>query len=88
MKFGIVLPAELSHSVGPGRVSQFAQQAESLGFDEISVVEHTVVVSEAASDYPYSPTGRSPLPDDCPLPDPLELLAFIAGQTTRWDSRG
>jgi probable F420-dependent oxidoreductase len=83
MKFGIVLPPELGHSADPEWVSEFARQAESLGFDEMSVVEHTVVVSETASTYPYSPTGRSPLPDDCPLPDPLELLAYIAAQTTR-----
>jgi probable F420-dependent oxidoreductase len=40
------------------------------------------VIRDTTSTYPYSPTGRSPLPDDCPLPDPLEVLAFVAGQTT------
>jgi probable F420-dependent oxidoreductase len=83
MRFGIVLPSELGRSADPEWVSEFALRAESLGFHEISVVEHTVVVGETASTYPYSPTGRSPLRDDCPLPDPLELLAYIAGQTTR-----
>ncbi len=83
MRFGVVLPPELGRSDDPGWVGEFARQAESLGFDEISVVEHTVVIRDTASSYPYSPTGRSPLPDDCPLPDPLELLSFIAGRTTR-----
>src|SRR5690606_26579908 len=56
--------------------------AESLGFDEISAVEHSVVIADTESEYPYSPTGRSHLPDDCDIPDPLELLSFVAGATT------
>ncbi|MEN3362374.1 MAG: hypothetical protein V7637_6356, partial [Mycobacteriales bacterium] len=83
MEFGVLLPPELGGSADPAWVGEFARQAESLGFDELSVVEHTVVVSGTASVYPYSPSGRSPLPDDCPLPDPLELLAFLAGRTSR-----
>jgi len=83
MKFGVLLPPELGRSGEPDWVAEFAAQAEHLGFDEISVVEHSVVIDSTASTYPYSPTGRSPLPDDCPLPDPLELLAFVAGRTSR-----
>jgi probable F420-dependent oxidoreductase len=82
MNFGVLLPPELGRSDDPEWVAEFARQVEALGFDEISVVEHTVVVAGTASRYPYSPTGRSPLPDDCPLPDPLELLAYLAGRTT------
>ena len=47
MRFGVVLPPELGRSDDPGWVGEFARQAESLGFDEISVVEHTVVEPEA-----------------------------------------
>ena len=82
MRFGVVLPAELGRSADPEWVVRFAQQSERLGYHEVSVVEHPVVVGETASVYPYAPDGRSPLPDDCPLPDPLELLAFLAGQTS------
>ena len=32
--------------------------------------------------YPYDVSGRVELAPDCPVPDPLDLLAFIAGQTT------
>ena len=35
------------------------------------------------SRYPYNDTGRMPLPEDCDIPDPLELLAWIAARTTR-----
>lgn len=65
----------------PDRMLEFARAAESLGFDEISAVEHAVVIGDTGSEYPYSPTGKSHLPDDCPLPDPLELLSFVAGAT-------
>ncbi|MFD4467221.1 LLM class F420-dependent oxidoreductase [Rhodococcus sp. NPDC058505] len=83
MKLGVVIPVELGMAADPERVLEFARTAERLGFDEISAVEHAVVIANTASDYPYSPTGKSHLPDDCPLPDPLELLSFVAGATTR-----
>jgi probable F420-dependent oxidoreductase len=83
MKIGVVLPAELGRTAEPEWVSAFAARAEALGYDEISVVEHSVVIADTASTYPYAPDGRSPLPDDCPLPDPLELLAFVAARTER-----
>ncbi|WP_345346618.1 LLM class F420-dependent oxidoreductase [Rhodococcus olei] len=83
MKYGVVMPVELGIAGDPEQVLEFARAAESLGFDEISAVEHAVVIADTASEYPYSPTGKSHLPDDCPLPDPLELLSFVAGATTR-----
>ncbi|WP_063036274.1 LLM class F420-dependent oxidoreductase [Nocardia grenadensis] len=82
MKLSVVIPVELGSSGEPEQVLRFAHAAESLGFDEISAVEHSVVVADTGSVYPYSPTGRSPLPDDCDIPDPLELLSFVAGATT------
>lgn len=82
MKLGVVMPVELGQVGEPEWILEFARAAESLGFDEISAVEHSVVISNTESAYPYSPTGKSHLPDDCSLPDPLELLSFIAGATT------
>lgn len=83
VKVGVVMPVELGMASDPDAVLTFARAAESLGFDEISAVEHAVVIANTASEYPYSPTGKSHLPDDCPLPDPLELLSFVAGATDR-----
>ncbi|RZL71811.1 MAG: LLM class F420-dependent oxidoreductase, partial [Rhodococcus sp. (in: high G+C Gram-positive bacteria)] len=82
MKLGVVIPVELGRAGEPEWILEFARAAESLGFDEISAVEHSVVIADTTSDYPYSPTGKSHLPDDCSLPDPLELLSFVAGATT------
>jgi probable F420-dependent oxidoreductase len=47
------------------------------------VVEHTVVVREYESVYPYDPSGRMELAPECDVPDPLETLAFVAGLTSR-----
>jgi probable F420-dependent oxidoreductase len=82
MKLGVLVPPELGGGADPEWLGVFAGAAEQLGFDELSVVEHSVVVRDTSSAYPYAPDGRSPLPDDCPLPDPLETLAYLAGRTT------
>jgi probable F420-dependent oxidoreductase len=44
-------------------------------------VEHTVLLTEYSSVYPYDASGRVDIPADCAVPDPLDLLAFLAGQT-------
>ncbi|WP_078311678.1 MULTISPECIES: LLM class F420-dependent oxidoreductase [unclassified Mycobacterium] len=82
MKIGVVAPVELGITAEPDKILEFARAAERLGFSEISVVEHAVVIGNTQSTYPYSPTGQSHLPDDVDIPDPLELLSFIAGATT------
>ncbi|MEU9806942.1 LLM class F420-dependent oxidoreductase [Mycobacterium sp. NPDC050853] len=82
MKIGVVAPVELGITAEPDKILEFARAAERLGFSEISVVEHAVVIGSTQSIYPYSPTGQSHLPDDIDIPDPLELLSFVAGATT------
>jgi probable F420-dependent oxidoreductase len=63
-------------------MSTFARHVEAVGFHEIVAVEHTVLATAYDSVYPYDASGRVELGADCPVPDPLELLAFLAGQTT------
>ncbi|HZA12347.1 MAG TPA: LLM class F420-dependent oxidoreductase [Mycobacterium sp.] len=60
----------------------FAQHLEACGFESIVAVEHTVLMARYASVYPYDKSGRVELPADCPVPDPLDLLVFLAGHTT------
>jgi len=60
-----------------------ARHAENLGFESVVAVEHPLVVGGTASRYPYAESGKMPLPDDCSIPDPIDLLAFVAGATTR-----
>lgn len=45
-------------------------------------VEHTVLVTQYTSVYPHEPSGRVELTPQCPVPDPLDLVAFLAAQTT------
>ncbi len=80
MKIGVVAPVELGVTAEPDKILEFARAAERLGFSEISVVEHAVVIGDTQSTYPYSPTGQSHLPDDIDIPDPLELLVLCRGR--------
>ena len=63
-------------------MSEFARHLEAVGFESVIMAEHTVLVTQYSSVYPYDPSGRVEVPPECPVPDPLELLAFLAGQTT------
>lgn len=82
LQVGVVIPVELGWSSDPASVLQFVRAAEALGFDEVSAVEHSVVVRDTESTYPYSPTGEYPMPLECDIPDPLELLSFLAAATS------
>ncbi|MBV6507893.1 MAG: F420-dependent glucose-6-phosphate dehydrogenase [Acidimicrobiales bacterium] len=83
VKFGILPPYRAGVTADPEWMSAFARHAEYLGFESIYTVEHVVVPVGYAERYPYSDSGRMALPDDCPIPDPLDLLAFLAGRTER-----
>ncbi|AGB23526.1 putative F420-dependent oxidoreductase, Rv2161c family [Mycobacterium sp. JS623] len=81
MKFAVVAPVAAGITADPGWMSAFARHVEACGFESIVAVEHTVLMAQYDSLYPYDESGRVELPADCPVPDPLGLLAFIAGQT-------
>ena len=48
MKLGVVVPVELGRAGEPECILEFARAAESLGFDEISAVEHASEEATAA----------------------------------------
>jgi probable F420-dependent oxidoreductase len=83
MRFGIIPPVRMGVTADPRWMTWFARHAEACGFESVVLVEHAVVVSDYESVYPYAPSGRMPLPDDCRIPDPLDLMAFLAGVTDR-----
>lgn len=83
MKFAVVAPAAAAVTADPEWMTRYAQHLEACGFESIVLVEHAVVVSSYDSVYPYARSGRMELADDCPLPDPLDLLSFLAAHTTR-----
>ncbi|MGA5465519.1 LLM class F420-dependent oxidoreductase [Mycobacterium sp. NPDC050041] len=83
MKFAVVAPVNAGVTADPRWMAAFARHVEDCGFESIVVVEHTVLMTEYDSVYPYDDSGRVELAPDCPVPDPLDLLAFLAGQTER-----
>ncbi|BBU22849.1 LLM class F420-dependent oxidoreductase [Mycobacterium xenopi] len=83
MKVAVVAPVAAGVTADPAWMVGFAQHLEACGFESIVVAEHTVLAVRYDSVYPYDSSGRVDLAADCPVPDPLELLAFLAGHTER-----
>jgi probable F420-dependent oxidoreductase len=83
MRFGVLPPYRAGVTADPDWMTSFAVHAEQLGFDSLYTVAHVAVPTSYDETYPYSESGRMPLPEDCPIPDPLDLLAFLAGRTER-----
>jgi probable F420-dependent oxidoreductase len=83
MRFGVMAPVGAGVSADPDWMRAFAEHVESLGFESIAAPEHPLVISGYTSRYPYGRSGRMPLPDHCPVPDPIDLLAFVAGCTRK-----
>jgi probable F420-dependent oxidoreductase len=83
VRYEVVLPAAAGTTADPEWVAGFARQVEACGFDGLVVVEHAVVVRDYESAYPYDASGRMELDAGCDMPDPLELLSFVAGITSR-----
>jgi probable F420-dependent oxidoreductase len=83
MKFAVFAPLATGRTADPQWMTLLAQHLEACGFESIVVAEHTVMVTRYASVYPYDASGRVDIPPNCPVPDPLDLLAFLAGRTER-----
>jgi probable F420-dependent oxidoreductase len=83
MQFGVLPPYRQGVAADPEWMTGFARTVDQLGYESLYVVEHVAVNANYAEAYPYAASGRMPLPDDCPIPDPLDLLAFLAGITER-----
>ena len=56
--------------------------AEEHGIESLWTVEHVVVPANYQSEYPYSPDGRMPGPEESPIPDPLIWLTWVGAATT------
>jgi probable F420-dependent oxidoreductase len=83
LKFGVLAPVAEGVTADPEWMASFAVHLERCGFESIVLVEHTVLATRYDSVYPYDSSGRVGLSADCPIPDPLDLLAFLAGHTSR-----
>jgi len=83
MEFGIIPPVRTGATADPDWMTSFARHVEANAFESLVLVEHAVVISDYTSTYPYASSGKMPLPDDCRIPDPLDLMAFLAAVTDR-----
>ena len=83
MRFAVIAPVAAGVTADAAWMAAFARHVEACGFESIVVIEHTVLMAHYDSVYPYDESGRVELAADCPVPDPLDLLAFLAGQTGR-----
>ncbi len=83
VKFAVIAPVAAGVTGDPVWMAAFAKHVEACGFESIVVVEHSVLMTQYTSVYPYDVSGRVELPADCVVPDPLDLLAFLAAHTDR-----
>lgn len=78
----VIPPVSAADFADPEWIGPVAREAERLGFESLVLPEHVVLALDYTSRYPYSKSGRVPLPHDCVIPDPLDTLAYVAGITT------
>src|SRR5262252_9670027 len=81
MKFGLMY-ANAGPFAYPEMLSHLATTAERCGLESMWTIEHVVIPVGYRSTYPYDPSGKIPVPDQVPMPDPLISLAFAAAVTT------
>jgi len=82
MRFAVMPPAHERFLSTPDLIGEYARTAEEEGFESIWVFEHAVIPAGYDSKYPYNAEGRIGIEDD-DMPEPLTLLAFLAGVTER-----
>jgi probable F420-dependent oxidoreductase len=89
MRFGIYLigqatgRAPAAPIADPAFLVPFARHAEGLGFDSIFLADHIVFPADKKEPYPYTSSGAYPWDNDATqLPEPLSVMAFLAGATT------
>ncbi|MFD0899693.1 LLM class F420-dependent oxidoreductase [Actinomadura sediminis] len=83
MKYAVLAPVAAGVTADPAWIGPWAEHAEACGFESIVAVEHAAVASRYDSVYPYAESGKMELADDLDIPDPLDLLAHLAGRTSR-----
>ncbi|WP_027945687.1 LLM class F420-dependent oxidoreductase [Amycolatopsis taiwanensis] len=83
MKYAVLAPVAAGVTARPEWIGEFAEHVEECGFESIVVVEHAVVAATYSSVYPYDSSGKMELGASCDIPDPLDLLAFLAARTSR-----
>ena len=82
MKFGVSLNHRGSQA-RPEIMTRFAQRAEALGFDSLTVSDHIVIPKAMPDNYPYHPSGEFSWQAARDYYEPLATLMYLAGRTNR-----
>ncbi len=77
-KLGAIFQAK-EMGADPAVIRDFAQTAEGLGYDYVSVIDHVILGSESATEMP----ARAEYTRHVVVHEPLTLIAFMAGLTSR-----
>ncbi len=82
MRFGIrIPPPQMGPVADPDFIVRYARLVERMGFESIWTIDHALMCVEYDSRYPYKTTGRTPIPAEADMPDPLILMMLIASAT-------
>ena len=68
--------------IGPDSLLRIAQEAETLGFDYVTVSDHVIIPTSIASRYPYSDSGEFPSGAAADRLEQLTTATFIAASTS------
>jgi probable F420-dependent oxidoreductase len=82
MEFGCVFPNR-GPMATPTNLGRVAEAAEALGYDTMWLSDHIVIPTEVKSFYPYDPSGKMPFNPSEPYWEPLTVIGYVAGRTSR-----
>jgi len=67
----------------PANLGRVAEKAEVLSYDTVWFSDHIVIPTEVKSFYPYDPSGKMPFNPSEPYWEPLTVIGYVAGRTSR-----
>lgn len=82
MQIGVHVP-QVGKFAKPGVIAPFAKAADEAGFASLWVFDHVVLQRDQESKYPYSPDGKMGFAPTNDFIEPLILLTYLAGITTK-----
>jgi probable F420-dependent oxidoreductase len=82
MDFGFALPGRGSLAT-PEILMKLARKADELRYSSIFVTDHVVIPASQSAPYPYSPTGKFVGDRSHGYLEPLTLMTYLAGETSR-----
>jgi probable F420-dependent oxidoreductase len=82
MRFGLALPGR-GPLARPDALVKLAEKADALRYSSVFVTDHVVIPTTYDSQYPYAPSGKPAGDWSQGYLEPLALMSFLAGATSR-----